>query len=144
MEVYSHRADSEKDSRHTGVHRLAASRRGRHPGSPNLNAAPHANTRPLRFTGPCVSPELGDPFYEWLVIDCPAGKVTLGRGNYHNESEEFYFFSTGEPTIVSFYFRSAEEDQSNERYAYHSPWERRVEGPQGGRARKKYGMLPLM
>ena len=100
--------------------------------------------RPLRFTGPCVSAELGDPFYEWLVIDCPAGKVTLGRGNYHNESEEFYFFSTGESTIVSFYFRSAEEDQSNERYAYHSPWERRVEGPQGGRARKKYGMLPLI
>ena len=58
-----------------------------------------------RFTGPCVSAELGDPFYEWLVIDCPAGKVTLGRGNYHNERGVLLFLHW-RATIVSFYFRS--------------------------------------
>ena len=90
---------------------------------------------------PCVATELGEPDYQWLEIDCPAGRVVLGRGNYRNESEEFQLVSEGDSTAIAFHFHS-DWDQSEDLYEHHAPWRRWVEEPQGGRGAKEMWEAP--
>ena len=92
---------------------------------------------------PCVATELGEPDCQWLEIDCPAGRVVLGRGNYRNESDEFQLVSEGDSTVIAFYLHS-DWDLSDDLYEHHAPWRRWVEEPQGGRGAKEMWEAPRM
>ena len=77
---------------------------------------------------PCIKAEFGDRSDDWLTIDCPAGKVTVGLA-YRDE-----LLSDGDSVIIAFYFDAGDEDgYSDDSYDHSSPWKRRVEAPQSER-----------
>ena len=79
---------------------------------------------------PCIKAEFGDRSEEqWLTIDCPAGKVTVGLPSYLDE-----LLSFGDSVIIAFYFDVYRDGvSSRDSYDHSSPWKRRVEAPQGER-----------
>ena len=97
---------------------------------------------PTPTLAPCVAEDVGDPYYRWLRIDCPGGRVILGQGNYRDYLEDFQFISEGDSSVISFYFRTPSGDHGDDRYDYHSSWKRWVEPPEGGKSAKELWEAP--
>ena len=90
---------------------------------------------------PCEATELGDPSFEWIRIDCPAGKVTVGRGGY-DVSEEFDFLSDGDSTSIALRLTAPGEFATDDDYKHRTEWRRWVEEPQGQRGAKELWEAP--
>ena len=76
----------------------------------------------------CTRAELGDRSSgEWLIVDCPAGEVTVGWWAHRDkESEEFLFLADGSKTAVSFRYITYPEREDGPDVEYSGMWERRV------------------
>ena len=91
---------------------------------------------------PCIEAELGERSSEWLVIDCPTGKVTAGKWILTNRSGELQFLSDGDSSVVSFQFLSINESQSDVEVEHPSQWTRRVEDAPDGESKTEVWEAP--
>ena len=91
---------------------------------------------------PCIEAEFGERSSEWLVIDCPAGKVTAGKWVFTTRSGELQFLSDGDSSVVSFQFLSIDETQSDVEVEHPSQWTRRVEDAPDGESKTEVWEAP--
>ena len=103
---------------------------------------PTATPLPTPTRLPCVSVDFGDPFHQWLKVDCPAGKVVVGQGNYDDTHGDFRFYSDGDSAVISFYFSYPSGSYSEESLDHHASWRRWTEPGQEGRVAKELWEAP--
>ena len=89
---------------------------------------PTATPVPTPTPPPCSA--VGYSYGEWLNIDCPAGRVTIGTTMSRSIMQKFPFLTDGDSNVVAFYFPRANEDPPNDPYRHHSSWKRWVEDPE--------------
>ena len=71
--------------------------------TPTPTPEPEPTFEPTETPMPCVKVMFGDS-REWLLIDCPADRVVVGRAPDPDNPDDFQFYSEGDSTAVSYSF----------------------------------------
>ena len=91
--------------------------------TPTPTLEPTETPVPTETPMPCVKTEYGDS-QGWLIIDCPEGRVVVGRDPDSDNPDDFQFYSEGDRANISYTFWVG-----NTRVKPRlSQWERRTEG----------------
>ena len=86
---------------------------------------------PTPTLGPCGAAGYGERSYQWLTIDCAAGRVAIGWNIAAHDREWTGFLFEGDSTTIAFYTIVYDEDDwSDDRYEHHASWERVAVQPQ--------------